>query len=79
MPAVEARAPDALEPGPIVDRAGTVLGHHDGIAHFTVGQRRGIGVGGLETPLYVTAIDADSRTVVVGPREQLAVTRVAAS
>lgn len=79
MPAVGARAPDALEPGPIVDRAGTVLGHHDGIAHFTVGQRRGIGVGGLETPLYVIAIYADSRTVVVGPREQLAVSRVAAS
>ena len=60
LSAVEARAPEALEPGPIVDREGTVLGHHDGIAHFTVGQRRGIGVGGLDTPLYVTSIDADT-------------------
>ena len=73
---IEVRAPEALEPGPIVDREGTVLGHHDGIAHFTVGQRRGIGVGGLETPLYVTSIDAGTRTVVVGPREELAVARV---
>ena len=76
---IEGRAPEALEPGHIVDREGTVLGLHEGIARFTVGQRRGIGVGGLETPLYVTAIDAESRTVIVGSRDELATVRVAAT
>lgn len=62
-------------PGPIVDQQGTVLGAHPGVHHFTIGQRRGIGIGGGE-PRYVTAIDADTGTVVVGPAEALLRDRV---
>ncbi|HTN25394.1 MAG TPA: tRNA 2-thiouridine(34) synthase MnmA [Solirubrobacteraceae bacterium] len=58
-------------PGDIVDRDGSVLGRHNGHHGFTVGQRRGIGVAGLE-PLYVLATDARANTVTVGPRAQLA-------
>jgi tRNA-uridine 2-sulfurtransferase len=61
--------------GPIVDRGGAVLGEHSGQHHFTVGQRRGIGIGAPE-PLYVIATDAASNTVTVGPREELATRRV---
>ncbi len=67
--------PEAAEPGDIVDRTGRVLGRHRGIAHFTVGQRKGLGVAAAE-PLYVLAIEAEERRVVVGPREALAETRV---
>lgn len=62
--------PEAYEPGEIVDRDGRVLGRHDGIVNFTVGQRRGIGIAGPE-PLYVLAIDAARRHVVVGPYDGL--------
>ena len=68
--------PEAGEPGDIVDRDGRVLGRHDGIAHFTIGQRKGLGIAAAE-PLYVLRIDADARRVVVGPRSALAQTRVA--
>src|SRR5690606_30570294 len=63
--------PDAAEPGEIVDTAGHVLGRHDGVIHFTVGQRKGIGIAGPE-PLYVLRLDAARRQVVVGPRAALA-------
>ena len=62
--------PGAIEPGEIVDREGRVLGRHDGIVHYTVGQRRGLGIAG-EEPLFVLALDAATRRVVVGPREAL--------
>ncbi len=62
-------------PGPIVDRAGSKLGEHPGHHHFTVGQRRGIGLGAPE-PLYVLATDAESNQVVVGRRDELATPRV---
>jgi tRNA-specific 2-thiouridylase len=62
--------PGAAGPGEIVDLDGRVLGHHDGIIHFTVGQRRGLGVA-TGSPLYVVRLDAGSRRVVVGPREAL--------
>ena len=62
--------PEAREPGDIVDRGGRVLGRHQGIVNFTVGQRRGIGVAGPE-PLFVVRIEAASRRVVVGPRGAL--------
>lgn len=62
--------PEAGEAGDIVDRDGRVLGRHDGIVNFTVGQRRGIGIAGPE-PLYVLAINADRRQVVVGPYDGL--------
>ena len=63
------------EPGDIVDRAGQVLGRHRGIAHFTVGQRKGLGIAAAE-PLHVLAIEPERRRVVVGPRAALAETRV---
>jgi tRNA-specific 2-thiouridylase len=67
--------PDAGEPGDIVDIEGRVVGRHDGVLDFTVGQRRGLG-GGSREPLYVVRIDAEHRRVIVGPRAALAVLRV---
>jgi tRNA-uridine 2-sulfurtransferase len=68
--------PEASAKGEIVDEEGNVLGQHDGIIHFTVGQRKGIGVASAE-PLYVLRLEAAKRRVVVGPREALGQTRVA--
>jgi tRNA-specific 2-thiouridylase len=65
--------PETAAPGDIVDLAGQVLGRHRGIVHFTVGQRRGIDVGGMAEPLDVVRIEPDSRRIVVGPRRALAV------
>ncbi len=62
--------PGALEPGEIVDQAGAVLGRHEGIAHYTIGQRRGLGIAAAE-PLFVTALDPAANHVVVGPRAAL--------
>lgn len=67
---VGARVTDALAAGPIVDQHGAVRGSHRGIARYTVGQRKGLGIASPE-PLYVTAIDAASHTVHVGPRALL--------
>jgi tRNA-specific 2-thiouridylase len=67
--------PASGEPGEIVDEAGTILGRHRGIAHFTVGQRKGLGVAAAE-PLYVLRLDPAARRVVVGPQSALAETRV---
>jgi len=75
---VGARVPGAIVPGDIVDRSGEVLGRHEGIVHFTIGQRKGIGIGGTGEPLYVLALEPDSHRVVVGPREALEVRRVEA-
>ena len=63
--------PNAAEPGEIVHMDGRVLGTHDGIIHYTIGQRRGLGVA-TGDPLYVVRLDPDERRVVVGPREALA-------
>ncbi|MFK7944807.1 MAG: tRNA 2-thiouridine(34) synthase MnmA [Paracoccaceae bacterium] len=68
---IEKLRPGAAEPGDIVHLDGRVLGEHKGIIHYTIGQRRGIGVGGGE-PLYVLKLDPDARHVIVGPREALA-------
>jgi tRNA-specific 2-thiouridylase len=68
--------PGAIEPGEIVDEQGQVLGRHDGIIHFTVGQRKGLGIAAAD-PLYVLRIDAAARRVVVGPRAALGQARVA--
>ncbi|WOK37799.1 tRNA 2-thiouridine(34) synthase MnmA [Sphingomonas sp. C3-2] len=65
--------PDADTAGEIVDLAGNVLGMHKGFIHFTVGQRRGLEIGGQAEPLYVIRLDAPSRRVIVGPRRALAV------
>ena len=66
--------PGAGEPGEIVDAAGKVLGRHHGIAHFTVGQRKGLGIAAPE-PYYVLRLDPARRRVVVGPLSALAETR----
>src|SRR6476660_4478761 len=67
---IERLKPGASEPGEIVDTDGRVLGSHPGIIHFTVGQRRGLGIAAGH-PLYVVRLDAPSRRVVVGPRAAL--------
>jgi tRNA-specific 2-thiouridylase len=72
---IEKLRPGAADPGDIVDMAGNVLGQHRGVIHYTIGQRRGLGIGGLENPLYVVKLDPDTRHVVVGPKEALS-TRV---
>ena len=69
---VEKLRPGACDPGDIVDLSGNVLGRHDGIINFTVGQRRGIGIGGPEEPLYVVRVEPETRRVVVGPKQALA-------
>ncbi len=72
---IERLRPGAAEPGTIVDEAGRVLGRHEGIIHYTVGQRRGLGIAAPE-PLYVLAVDAERRAVVVGPQRALLRDRV---
>ncbi len=73
---IEKLRPGAAEPGEIVHADGRVLGTHPGVIHFTIGQRRGLGIGGLEEPLYVVRLDPETRRVVVGPRAMLATRRV---
>ena len=67
---IERLRPGASEPGDIVDLAGRVVGRHDGVVHYTVGQRRGLRIGG-GPPRYVVRLEADAARVVVGPREAL--------
>jgi len=64
------RAPHAFRPGPIEDPAGRVLGRHKGIGHYTIGQRRGMGIAASQ-PLYVVAIDVLRNAIVVGPERDL--------
>lgn len=73
---IEKLRPGAAEPGDIVDLEGHVLGRHKGVIHYTIGQRRGLGIGGLSDPLYVVKLDVDAKQVVVGPKEMLATRRV---
>src|SRR5690606_18556152 len=71
---VDRLRPGASEPGEIVHLDGRVLGRHDGIAHYTIGQRRGLGLGASEPesePLFVVKLDPARRRVIVGPREAL--------
>lgn len=68
---IEKLRPGAGEPGEIVDMDGNVLGHHPGVIHYTIGQRRGLGIGGLDTPLYVVRLNPNTRRVIVGPKEAL--------
>jgi tRNA-specific 2-thiouridylase len=65
--------PEASAPGEIVDTNGRVLGEHRGITGFTVGQRRGLEIGGTAEPLYVVRIEAATKRLVVGPKAALAV------
>lgn len=72
---VEKVRPGASRPGEIVHTDGRVLGTHDGVIRYTVGQRRGLGVS-VGEPLYVVRLDAENARVIVGPREDLAVRRI---
>ncbi len=72
---IEKLRPGAAEPGKIVHADGRILGDHEGVIHYTIGQRRGLGIGGLSEPLYVVKLDVDNKQVIVGPKEMLA-TRV---
>ena len=72
---VEKLRPEAVRPGEIVHLDGTVLGHHAGVIHYTVGQRRGLGVGGrgaASEPVYVVRLEPEAGRVIVGPRAALA-------
>ncbi len=68
---IERLRPGAMEPGKIVDLDGNILGEHQGIVRYTIGQRRGIGVGGTKEPLYVLKLDPITKRVIVGPKEAL--------
>ncbi len=68
---IEKLRPGAAEPGDIVHADGRVLGEHNGVIHYTIGQRRGLGIGGLEEPLYVVKLDVDAKQVIVGPKDML--------
>jgi tRNA-specific 2-thiouridylase len=78
---VQKRAPEAAQPGVIVDQSGRVLGRHEGIHRFTVGQRKGLRLSSSPTgsPVYVLALHPGDRQVVVGPRPALARTTLTAS
>jgi len=69
---VEKLRPGAAEPGDIVHVDGAVLGRHDGVIRYTIGQRRGLNIGGAAEPLYVVRLEPEARRVVVGPKEALA-------
>jgi tRNA-specific 2-thiouridylase len=73
---IERLKPGAAAAGDIVDLDGNVLGRHDGIIHFTVGQRKGLKIPG-PAPLYVVGLDAATQRVIVGPREALTMRRIA--
>lgn len=71
--------PGAVEPGQIIHHDGTVLGRHDGVIDYTIGQRRGLGIGGRkgeDDPLYVVGIDAANHQVIVGPKDLLECVKV---
>lgn len=69
---IEKLRPGSADPGDIVDQQGNVLGQHRGVIHYTIGQRKGLGIGGLGEPLYVVRLDPELRHVIVGPKEALA-------
>jgi len=67
---LEQRCPELIRKGSVVDRSGKILGEHNGIHRFTIGQRRGLRVA-MGKPYYVVKIDAKSNTVTLGPKEEL--------
>ncbi|MEL7025809.1 MAG: tRNA 2-thiouridine(34) synthase MnmA [Pseudomonadota bacterium] len=73
---IEKLRPGAAEPGEIVHADGRVLGSHPGVIHYTIGQRRGLGIGGLEEPVYVVRLDVEARQVIVGPKSMLATRKI---
>lgn len=68
---IEKLRPGSAEPGEIVDLEGRVVGQHRGVIHYTIGQRKGLGIGGLGEPVYVVRLDPETRRVIVGPKEAL--------
>lgn len=62
---------ESIVPGDIIDKTGAVIGKHAGIIHYTVGQRKGLNLGGMQEPMYVVKIDACKNQVLVGPKEDL--------
>ena len=68
---IEKLRPGAADPGEIVDLEGRVRGQHKGVIHYTIGQRRGLGIGGMAEPLYVVKLDPETKRVIVGPKEAL--------
>ena len=73
---IEKLRPEAMDPGEIVDHEGNFVGTHEGVINYTVGQRRGLGIGGLEKPLYVIKLDVEGKKVIVGPKALLKTTHV---
>ena len=73
---IEKLYPGTAQPGKIIDQNDNILGTHNGVINYTIGQRRGLGIGGLEGPLYVVKLDADRKLVIVGPKELLATRQV---
>ena len=73
---VKRMRPETDIPGDIVGLDGRRLGRHRGVVHFTVGQRRGVDIGGSPEPLYVIRIEPEAARIVVGPRSALAVERM---
>jgi tRNA-specific 2-thiouridylase len=71
-------AADAMQPGPIVDRSGAVLGEHQGLPNYTIGQRKGLGISGAQAPLYVLELDSARNALVVGAKEELGRTQLVA-
>lgn len=68
---IEKLRPGAADSGDIVDLEGRILGQHNGIIHYTIGQRKGIGIGGMADPLYVVKLNPELRQVIVGPKAAL--------
>ena len=73
---IEKLRPGSAQPGKIIDQNDNILGDHKGVINYTIGQRRGLGLGGLDEPLYVVKLDVERKLVVVGPKEMLATRQV---
>jgi len=73
---IEKLRPEAMDPGEILDHQGNFIGTHYGVINYTIGQRRGLGIGGLDEPLYVIKLDVESKKVIVGPKALLKTTHV---
>ena len=73
---IEKLRPESYDPGSIVDLQGKVLGQHNGIINFTIGQRKGIKVGGQEEAIFVIKINPETKEVVVGSRQDLNITKI---
>jgi tRNA-specific 2-thiouridylase len=73
---IEKLRPESYDPGNIVDLQGKVLGKHDGIINFTIGQRKGIKIGGQEEAIFVVKINPDTKEVIVGSRQDLNVSTI---